>query len=325
MRFLVGGIMALFIAWAGYWFVGQRVIEGQIAEALGGDLPEGITVSQEGFDIAGFPSRFDLTVTQPRIYDALSGWGWNAAFAQVFSMTWKPWHLIAALPHSQNVDTPLGPLTLETAQFMASLRVAPNASAAIEEAVLEVETAQVSAVFLPKITAETMVFAFKREEGPGFAYRLGVQIGALTPLVAAPTGGNLAAGRLDAVIETTDALDRAMVQTRPQVTAIDLRALSLDWGAVLVTGDGKITADEAGFAEGEIALKVTGWRDLAARLADFGMLRAELAPTITRGLELIAERQGNPEVLDLPLQYDSGRAYLGPLPIGAAPLLVQRQ
>ena len=321
MRFLFGGILGLLALWAGYWMVGQRLIEGQIGTLLA-QMPAGLVVQQTGYDVAGFPSRFDLTVTQPNVQTA-AGWGWQAEFAQVFAMTWKPWHLIAALPHSQTLTTPFGPATLDSGRFMASFRVAPRAEADFEEAVLQIDAPILRSAGLPQITAAALIVALKHEVALGFAYRLGVQVDGLTPLVPAATGGKLSLGRMDMVVTTDRALNRTM--TAVQVQSVDLRAVALEWDGVKVTGDGLLARGDGGFAEGQIALKVTGWRDLPARLADFAILRPEIAPTMTRALEVIAAEQGNPAVLDLPLIFRSGRFYLGPLPLGLAPNLDYRQ
>ena len=305
MRFLFGGILGLLAIWAGYWMVGQRLIEGQIGTLLA-QMPAGLVVQQTGYDVAGFPSRFDLTVTQPNVQTA-AGWGWQAEFAQVFAMTWKPWHLIAALPHSQTLTTPFGPATLDSSRFMASFRVAPSAEADFEEAVLQIDAPTLRSGGLPQITADAVIVALKHEVAQGFSYRLGVQVDSLTPLVPAATGGNLTLGRLDMVMTTDGALNRTTVAV--QVQTLNLRAVALDWGGVKVTGDGLLTRGDGGLAEGTVALKVTGWRDLPARLADFAILRPEIAPTMARALEVIAAEQGNPEVLDLPLIFRSGQKH----------------
>jgi hypothetical protein len=174
------------------------------------------------------------------------------------------------------------------------------------------------------VTAEKLILALKHEGTPGFAYRLGVQVTQLSPLVAAPSGGNLT-WRLDAVIHSSAALDRLAGARMPQVSGIDLKALSLDWGAVKATGAGDLVRTDEGFAEGEIALKVAGWRDLPAALADFALVRPEIVPVFVRALEVLASEQGDPKVLDLPLRFKGGLSYLGPLPIGPAPMLAQRQ
>lgn len=321
MRFLFGGILALLALWAGYWMVGQRLIEGQIGTFLT-QIPAGMSVQQAGYDVAGFPSRFDLTVTQPQVQTA-AGWGWQAEFAQVFAMTWKPWHLIAALPHSQTFSTPFGPATLDSTRFMASFRVAPRAAADFEEAVLQIDAPILRRALMPPISAEAVIVALKHEVAPGFAYRLGVQVSNLNPLVATSTGGNLTLARLDTVLTTSAALNRSMAAV--QLQSVDLRALAVEWSGVKVTGDGLLTTGDGGFAEGKIALKVTGWRNLPARLAEFALLRPEIAPTMARALEVIAAEQGNPASLDLPLIFRSGRFYLGPLPLGMAPMMAYRQ
>jgi hypothetical protein len=48
-------------------------------------------------------------------------------------------------------------------------------------------------------------------------------------------------------------------------------------------------------------------------------------PVFVRALEVLASEQGDPKVLDLPLRFKGGLSYLGPLPIGPAPMLAQRQ
>ena len=322
MRFLAGGIFGLLMLWAGYWFVGQRMIEGRIAEELE-QLPSGVQIAQEGFNVSGFPSRFDLTVTRPQVRLA-SGWGFSAEFAQVFAMTWKPWQMIGALPHSVTIETPQGQVALNSARFMASLRLGTAADLPFEEAVIEVEGGELQLILGPSVTAEKLILALKHEGTPGFAYRLGVQVTQLSPLVAAPSGGNLT-WRLDAVIHSSAALDRLAGARMPQVSGIDLKALSLDWGAVKATGAGDLVRTEEGCAEGEIALKVASWRDLPAALADFALVRPEIVPVFVRALEVLASEQGDPKVLDLPLRFKGGLSYLGPLPIGPAPMLAQRQ
>ena len=70
--------------------------------------------------ISGFAYRFDLTIDRPHF--AQTGWDWQAPFAQIFAMAWKPWHLIAILPGGQTLTLPDQSLTIETPKIEASLR-----------------------------------------------------------------------------------------------------------------------------------------------------------------------------------------------------------
>lgn len=327
MRFVVGVILTLLALWSGYWLVGERMIEGRIAGIVAQDLPPGVTLTQSGIDVIGFPNRFDLIVTNPALSDAATGWGWSAEFAQVFAMTWKPWHLIAALPHRQSLKTPAGAFTLASTRFMASVQVVPARDLALDEAVLEVEGAVLSGAQASDIGAAKLVVALQRDEAPkikaAFAYRLGLQVEGLGPLLAGAS--EIQAARLDAVLSTSAALDRNAGQTRPDLTGIDLRALSLTRGAVVINGAGQISQGADGYAEGRVEFRIGGWRGLPQLLADLGLMKPEVAPTLARGLELVAKDQGNPEVLSLPLEYKSGRSYLAGLFIGRAPMMGQRQ
>jgi hypothetical protein len=50
-----------------------------------------------------------------------------------------------------------------------------------------------------------------------------------------------------------------------------------------------------------------------------GLVQPEVAPTVERMMETMAASSGDPQVLDLPLKFSSGRMSLGPLPLGPAP------
>ncbi len=50
-----------------------------------------------------------------------------------------------------------------------------------------------------------------------------------------------------------------------------------------------------------------------------GIVTAEVSPTVTRAMELLAQQGPDPEVLTVPLSFNSGLMSLGPLPLGPAP------
>ena len=76
-----------------------------------------------------------------------------------------------------------------------------------------------------------------------------------------------------------------------------------------------------GLAEGEIAIKVAGWRRLPVVLGALGIVDPQMAPGLERALEVMAESSADPEVLLLVLKCTGGRMSLGPFPLGPAPRL----
>lgn len=321
MRVLVAVLLAALALWAGYWFFGQRQIETRLAAALEQGAGGGLVLTQSGIEVAGFPSRFDLTITAPALSDPARGWGVSADFAQVLAMTWKPWHLIGVLPNSVTLRTPGGELELQSTRFLSSLTYGPSADLPFEAAIVEVDAPALLGQGGALIGAERLVLALRREARAEPAYRLGLQILALA-------GGAQAApadARLDAVIVTTAPLDRRALETPPEIAALELSALSIDWGAIRLTGEGRIAPSALGHAEGEIALRLTGWRELPPALSAAGLLPTGLAEALRRALEGVAQDQGNPEVLALPLRFQDGLALLGGQVLGPAPRMVQRQ
>ncbi|MEO6301490.1 MAG: DUF2125 domain-containing protein, partial [Paracoccaceae bacterium] len=137
MRVILWVSLALGILWGGYWFVGSRAVDQGVEGWFTDTAANGAIATNQGVSVAGFPSRFDLTVTEPHLADPTTGWGWQAPFAQVFSMTWKPWHLIAALPNDQEIDAPDQKIKLHSSAMKGSLRMHPSTALTFAELVVE--------------------------------------------------------------------------------------------------------------------------------------------------------------------------------------------
>ena len=101
------------------------------------EVAEGRVATYETLEVVGFPSRFDLTITAPVLADPARGMAWRAPFAQVFAMSWKPWHLIASLPGGQEISVSGQKFGLDTDRLMASLLLVPGPDLALSEAVVE--------------------------------------------------------------------------------------------------------------------------------------------------------------------------------------------
>ena len=107
MRKLLFLMVVLVALWSGYWFVGSNAVREGVNGFFADAATQGLVAENTGVTVAGFPNRFDLTVEGLHLADPASGAGWNAPFVQVFAMTWKPWHIIAAFPPEQEVVLPL--------------------------------------------------------------------------------------------------------------------------------------------------------------------------------------------------------------------------
>jgi hypothetical protein len=124
---------------------------------------------------------------------------------------------------------------------------------------------------------------------------------------------------LDAYARLTAPIDRLAAQTRPALATLDLADVRLIWGALKLTAKGALKADGSGFAQGEIALRIEGFRRIPPLLVALNLVKPELAPTLARALEVLAEGAADANVLEITLKCADGRMSLGPVPLGSAP------
>lgn len=317
MRGLLWVTVVLAGLWGGWWVVGSRGVKAAAETWL---AEQG---SYEDVTVAGFPNRFDLTVTGVNLSDPATGIGWRAPFAQVFAMTWKPWHLIAALPGGQVFSLPEGEVTLDGQGMMASLLLVPGQDLALSEAVVQGEALQLSPGLGVLQGMAKAVASIRAEDSRANGYRLGLNLQAVqvAPDWAAAAGlpGMIDEGFVDATATLSAPIDRHAGAVAPELRQVDLTGARLNWGKLQLFAKGALASDEAGFAAGQIDIRVENWRLLPPLLVSLGLITEGFAPALTRGLEVMAAEGEDADVLTLPLIAQSGRMSLGPLPLGAAP------
>jgi Uncharacterized protein conserved in bacteria (DUF2125) len=329
MRVLLWVVLTVAGLWASYWFVGARAVERAAHQAVTMARSNGQEVRHDGLRVAGFPNRFDLTLTAPAILDPVSGFGWRGQDLQILAMTWKPWHLIALAPSDQVITTPVGEVTVTASRPRGSLLLHPGPDLALSEIVVEAADVMLSGPG-GRVEIATVNFATAEDSSRRNSHRIGLRLADLTPdpavSAALPDLPTPMSGlHLDAYLLLSAPLDRHLGATRPQVTGIILDLARLDWGPLQVTAKGTLAAVSDGTAEGRIDLRIENWRLLPDVLGQSGLIDPVLAPTLLRALEIMAETAPDPKVLDTALTFKSGRASLGALPIGPAPMLAYRQ
>ena len=92
MKFrILGGVVVLAAAlWCGWWFVGRAGHVAAIETWAEDRRRAGWDVSYEELGVAGFPNRFDTTLSEVTMADPASGVAWSAPFVQFLSLAYKP-------------------------------------------------------------------------------------------------------------------------------------------------------------------------------------------------------------------------------------------
>jgi len=322
--------------WSGYWFAGSTALRHEVEAWFARQDAGGMRVEKTALSVMGFPNRFDLRVEGLSLTDPASGIGWQVPFAEVYSMTWKPWHVIAAFPPDQVIRLPDQDIALSASRLRASLRARPATDLPLAAAVVETEGLQARSTLGWRVGAGKTVASLSADEQvPGAgdaenAYVLALDMAELAPdpaMMARFAGGaglpaTIAMIQLRATARLTGPLDRHARDRPPGLVALDLSGALVTWGDLSVTAAGAVAPDDLGYAAGRIEITVTNWERLMPVLVASGAVRPDLAPTVQSMLAALAQQTGDPAILRLPLVLADGRMQLGPLPLGPAPRMV---
>lgn len=327
MRALLVVVLVASGLWSGYWVLGSQAMERGVTGWFTAQQGAPLQAEHQGIAVAGFPNRFDLTVTEPRLADAAAGLSWQAPFAQVFMMTWKPWHIIATLPNDQTLTLPGQEVALTSASFQASAILVPGTDLTLDRSALAVDTLALTSSAGWDIAAATLRLGLRRAPDRAEAQELALELTTLSPPAALAASLADAADlpeqidllRIDSVLGLSAPLDRHVGTTRPALQDITLREGLLRWGDLVLSASGSLTPAADGTPEGRIDLRVENWRKLVPLLVASGTISPQQSETVTRALGLLATQGGNPDVLPLPLTFAQGWMSLGPLPLGPAP------
>lgn len=338
MRKLLFLIVTAAALWSGYWYVGSNAVRDGVNGFFADAEAQGLVAENAGVTVAGFPNRFDLTVDGLKLADPASGAAWQAPFVQVFAMTWKPWHIIAALPPEQTVTLPDQVLTIGSADLKASLRAKPSTDLPLAEVRLAGTSLALASEQGWTLDLGEFTIGLRADEALGpTGYEFGFDLAPLTPdpdfvaAVKAVAIPDLPSSDLPETAESlwgsvfltfSAPLDRHAGERQPYLTRVEVNYLNVAWGQLAASAKGLVEADAQGFAAGEITVEVTNWDRLPAILVALGAVQPEMAPTIARGMQALAAQTPEPTVLSLTLKLAEGRMSFGPFPLGPAPRMI---
>ena len=323
VRYLLSFCLALGIMWGGYWFVGAHYIDSTVNDWFAEQKAAGLVADNAGVSVEGFADRFDMTVTSPHLADPAAGWGWQAPFAQVFAMTWKPWHLIAALPHTQVVEVRGEKVTVASTRMMASLLMQPKTGFPPQRLVVEGEGLALNSDANWTVGAQKLVLAAENDPTRAGSLHLGADAANLTLPAAVANlpdlGPTVSMVHLDATLALSSPIGWEMEGA--QLMGLTVTQLHIIWGSIDLVAQGNVVPDATGLASGKINLDLKGWRSLPGVVVALGLVKPDMKVSITRGLEFLAAASPDPQVLHLALTLKDGEMSLGPLPLGPAPRL----
>ncbi len=329
MRILVVLVAVAAVLWGGYWFVGAHFAQRGVLVWLEQRRAAGWVAEAADVSVAGFPSRFDLTVTEPALTEPSGRLGWSAPFVQVLALSYRPNAVILALPDSQTVEAFGQRLMVTSTKMQASLLLTPLGVVPLMRSTLVADGLTVTApggwsAALDKAVLASERMARATGAGPEL-HRIGAEIDGLRPdarLLALVDPDGTLPPVVDRVhLDATIGILQGSARLRPMPASVALDDLSLRWGALELSAAGQLSVGASGVLNGKITLRAAGWRQMLDLAGNAGLIDAAALPGITRALQVLAAISADPERLELPLTLRDGLVTFGVIPLMNAPRL----
>lgn len=328
MRFLlpVIGVIALLALYTAYWFHAKSTIEQQVGVWIARQENVGYVIEQDRLRVTGYPYRFQVELTAPRVHAPQSDGAWFARLdmLKAHALFYDFNHWIVEFD---------GPLWLEygqdsatTLELDAELALVSLVSNRVGETIrigAEFDGFRVNAVAgtAPEIESiEKLLFSGLVAEDDTLRARfeatgIVASQSAFTPDVLRAFGAAAELARMDITVThwstlANDADAGAWSQAGGQLLIAES---SLEWGPAHLAGVGEFTLDRMAQPDGRLSLHITDPDALADALVQARLVPAENEQAL-RLAAMMAPR--GPNGVALPFRVRDGGVYLGPVKLG---------
>ena len=317
------------LAWTGWWYAVALGQEKALETWFDRRAAKGWQAEHGEIRLTGFPFRLERTIPEIRLADPDAGWAWAAPYLEIASGPVSPTRFDLAWPPSQSFAVPGERAEIASDVLGARLAVRPETALRLVEASVQaagLDIAARSGWDASAASVEARVAARANDAGYDVTVKA-ERVVLPRPLMARidPLG---VAGReldrlaVDGAAVLTRPLDREVIEgARIGLLEANIRSARMQWGEIRLEVAGGIRVDDEGYPEGNLDVTAHHWREIVSMARRSGVIGQEMAEALTSALELVAMLGGNRERLDATLRFESGRVWLGPVPLGDAPRL----
>jgi len=333
MRRLIRVLIFVAIAWSAYWFIAGYGLRTALTAWFDKQQELGWQADFSDVETAGYPSHHMTRLLNSALADPVNGTAWSADWIEFQSPAiWPGRQVLRFADTPQRLSYFDQTATIQADALQAELQLQPGVALVLEKMALTSGAWSVTEDGEAQAGGDTLGMIMEQTAVPE-AYAISARIDGFTPgddlrnLMRSATTLPQAFETLE--LDMTATFDKpwdrsALEQGRPQPVAIDLRLAEMKWGELRLFAAGELDVDDQGIPTGEVAIKAENWRDMIAMANAAGALPDQAVDPVTRGLNFLAGLGGNPNALDLQLNFRDGFVALGPLPLGPAPRLILR-
>jgi hypothetical protein len=333
MRYIFGALFLAAFGWAAYWFVGSNAQQNAIKNWLDTQGQSGWVANYSDINVQGFPNRFDTQVSDLELADPNYGWSVALPDLSVMQLSYQPNHIIAQFPQSGRVATPFGTVQVLSENIQASVLFEPSTRLALNRSTVTLADVRMTSTQGWTTKINDAVLATRQTDANANAHEIAFDANGVTPALDLknqldPKG--ILPNEFETLsIRTNLHFDApwdlpAIEGVKPALTRIDLEGFDAVWGKLTLQAKGAMDVDRFGYPTGKLSVRAKNWREMLDVAVSSGVISKEMKSTVETGLRLLAGLSGGKKTLDIPLSFKNKTTYVGPIPVGPAPVLILR-
>ena len=325
-------VAVVIIVYVLFWFVMASQLRNGIEGWAEEQRAAGQTARYSRLEIGGFPFLLRATLEEPAM-GAESAWAWEGAQAVVKVRPWNPWRVEVDLAGSHKVGFGDGVTYDGTAEELTvELGLGgqwPERAGLTVRALAFERTGGAPVLAVRTATIEASRQDFPEDQPPGHetvVFDLSLRTtGLRTPADwGLPLGRDVSALVLKAAMKGATppgTLLESLAKWRDDGGTVEVRHLSLDYGPLVLRGNGTLALDAAMQPIGSFTAKIRGFFETINVLRRNGIVRSRDAVTAKLVLGILAKKPagGGPATFSLPLTLQEQTLYAGPVPIATIP------
>ncbi|MEO0391247.1 MAG: DUF2125 domain-containing protein [Pseudomonadota bacterium] len=332
MRRTIWSVLIIALLWSAWWFGVAATLRSGVTGWLDDRRAEGWQAEALGTRLTGFPWRTGVSLDGLALADPATGLALGLDQLTITAPTHWPADPSLMLPDTPiTFATPDGGGALQMTSSTMALDTYPGT--ALELAGLSWTSGpwRLSGPAGEALTASALRLTATHVDGaryglgaeapdlaPGAALRLALRVPDAWP-------AQFDALMLDAEVAFDTAWDRfALEQRRPQPREIRIALAEARWGDLNLRLAADLTVDTDGVPSGTANIRAVNWPVMLDLAQTAGVLDPRLRAQAQAGLTRLARLSGNPETLDVQLNFAAGFVAVGIIPIGPAPRLIIR-
>ena len=312
-----------FLIWTGYWAASAYAIKKSILLARENTQVPGLNVQFEVASVTGYPQRFSVGVSEIEV-ETRNSFIWKTQEVILKAKSYSPNEVSLDLSEPHRISGSLGLLNMDAGNAKLTALFQPNWQLALGNINLIFEDLRIAYeshwdASIGKASARLKSFPDNTR-----AYQLNIELEDfnLSDVFAGIPTKYQTIQNVSLVTEVllTSPLDRLIIGNgAPALQMLLVRKAQFDFGASVVSLDGKLAYDENDTVTGVLNVTVQGWESLFNLAKDVGYIEPNLENLFAMILTDLASQDGISETLTIPLDIQNNKISYGALTLGILP------